>query len=263
MRGVTAATASIAHRGASGHAPENTLAAIALAVEMRCDLVEVDVQRTRDGELVLVHDLDLTRTTDIARRLPRLAGCRVGDLTLAELRGLDAGSWFSPAYAGEQVPTLAEAVDLLQHSDTGLLLELKKPALHPGVEADVAATLRRFPGFRAAASDGRLVVQSFDHGVVRRFADLEPGVPAGLLGRPPVRRLPRLARWASHVNPRHRAASASYVAAVHDAGMDCFVWTVDRPADMARSLDLGVDGVITNHPDRLERTLLSDLVPAA
>lgn len=264
MRVATGTVAHIAHRGASGLAPENTLAAITHAVQLGCDLVEVDVQRTRDRVLVLLHDPDLARTTDVAAVLPGRAPWRVGDLTYHELLRLDAGSWFSSAYAAERIPTLEQAIDLLRRTDTGLLLEVKRPARHPGIEADVAAALARFPGFvRSAAAERRLVVQSFDHGAMRRFSRLRPDVPVGLLGRPPVRRLARVSRWASQVNPSHRVVTQAYVAAVQAVGMECLVWTVDRPDDMRRMLDLGVDGVITNRPDVLARTTSPDLLPAA
>ena len=246
---------TIAHRGASAYAPENTLSAIRQAVELGSDLVEVDVQRTRDGALVLAHDADLTRTTDAPRVLPRRAPWRIADLTYDELLRLDAGSWFSPAYAGEPVPTLDQALDLLTLSDTGLQLEVKQPCLYPGIAADVAAALRSRP-------PPRVVVQSFDHDVARDIAGLAPSVPVGLLGHPPVRRLAAVAEWAWQVNPRHRRATAAYVDAIHAAGLDCLVWTVDRPADMERALALGVDGVITNRPDVLRRVLDGLLVPA-
>ncbi len=237
---------SVAHRGASAYAPENTLSALRAAIELGCDLAEVDVQRTRDGVLVLVHDTDLARTT----------GCRrqVGDLTHRELERLDAGAWFSPAYAGERVPTLEQALDVLGGTGTGLLLEVKQPALHPGIAVDVARALR--------GHEGRVVVQSFDHDVMREFSRLDTGRPVGLLGHPPLRRLPHLARWASSVNPRHGRATASYVEAVHDAGMASYVWTVDRDADIDRALRLGVDGVISNRPDAVQRMVADRLVPA-
>jgi glycerophosphoryl diester phosphodiesterase len=251
----TRPTATIAHRGASGYAPENTLAAIRLAVEQLSDLVEVDVQRTRDGVLVLVHDTDLSRTTDAARVLPDRAPWRVSDLTLDEVRRLDAGSWFAPAYAGEPVPTLEQALDLLVTLGVGLQLEVKHPRLHPGIVGDVARTLQSRPV-------GNVVVQSFDHEAMHDFAHLAPTTPVGLLGHPPVRRLPALASFACQVNPHHRRATAAYVAAVHAAGLECLVWTVDRPADMERALAAGVDGVITNRPDVLESVRGDGLVPA-
>ena len=238
--------AAVAHRGASGHAPENTLAAVRAAVAMGADHVEVDVHRTRDGALVVLHDATASRTTDARTRLPGRAPWRVADLTYDELRLLDAGGWHSPRHAGEPVPLLAEVVDLLAATGTGLLLEVKSPQLYPGIEADLAAEVRGVPG---------LVVQSFDHAAMARFKALAPEVPVGLLGAPPRRRLGRLALWADQVNPRHAGLAASYVDAVHDAGMACQVWTVNQGADMARVLTLGVDGVITNYPDVLARLL--------
>jgi glycerophosphoryl diester phosphodiesterase len=258
-----APTTTIAHRGASAHAPENTLAAVRTAIDLGCDLVEVDVHRTRDGHLVVMHDVGLTRTTDATQALPGHAPWRVGDLTYGELLRLDAGSWFSPAHVGERVPTLAQVIDLLADSDTGLLLEVKEPGRYPGIARDLAAELRERTGYvESAAAAGRLVVQSFNHDVMRTFAGLEPRIPIGLLGHPPQRRLPALAEWASFVNPRHRRATTAYVDAIHAEGMQCLVWTPDSVADIHRGLSLGVDGVITNRPDVLQRMLEDRLVTA-
>ena len=255
---------NVAHRGASAYAPENTLAAVREGIEMKADLIELDVQRSKDGELVLVHDTNLARTTDAEQVFPGRAPWRVSDLTYDEMLRLDAGSWKSAEYAGERIPTLREAVEVIRGSRSGMLLEIKAPSLYPGIEAEVAEDLRRFPGYvdSAVAAD-RLVVQSFDFGSMRTFTDLEPDVPVGLLGTPPVADLEGLATWADQVNPNHRSADAGYVAAVHDAGMECLVWTVDAPADMERALDLGVDGVITNKPDVLDQVMRDRLAPAA
>lgn len=246
---------TIAHRGASAYAPENTLAALRTAIEMHCDLAEVDVQRTRDGVLVLVHDTELGRTTGSNRK--------VADVTYDELARLDAGSWFSPVYAGERIPTLEQALDVLDGTGTGLLIEVKHPGRYPGIAADIARTLHLRRGYvESAVAAGQLVVQSFDHGVMREFARIAPRVPVGLLGHPPLHRLPSLATWATHVNPRHRRATPAYVDAVHAAGMGCLVWTADRAADLQRALACGVDGVITNRPDVLHRVIADQLVPA-
>jgi glycerophosphoryl diester phosphodiesterase len=124
------------------------------------------------------------------------------------------------------------------------------------IEADLHAELRAAPGYLADALwEQRLVVQSFDHVSMRRLKEHAPDVPVGLLGSPPRRRLPELATWADQVNPRHRSVRASYVDAVHDAGLACQVWTVDRATDMLRAAALGVDGVITNRPDVLHGLL--------
>ncbi len=250
---------TIAHRGASAYAPENTLTALRQAVELGAEMVEVDVQRTRDGALVLAHDADLARTTDAARVLPRQAPWRIADLTLAEVKRLDAGAWFSPAYAGKRIPTLHEALDLLATTGTGLQLEVKNSQLYPGIAADVAEALLSRPDYLKSAG---VIVQSFDHDVMRDFAGLGTNVPVGLLGHPPVRRLAAVAEWAAQVNPRHRRTDQPYVDAIHAAGLACLVWTVDRPADMTRVLDLGVEGVISNRPDVLRRVLADRLVAA-
>jgi glycerophosphoryl diester phosphodiesterase len=255
---------TVAHRGASAYAPENTLAAARLGIEMRADLVEVDVQRSSDGALVLFHDTTLARTTDAEEVFPGRAPWRLADFTLAELRQLDAGSWKAPEYAGERIPTLREALAVIRPSRSGLLLELKSPALYPGIEAEIAAAMRAVPGYvESSVRNGRLVVQSFDFASMETYAALEPDVPIGLLGRPAPALLSELATYADQVNPNHRLIDAEYVDAVHDAGLDMLVYTVNEVADMQRSVALGVDGVITDRPDVLERVLREAARPAA
>ena len=129
----------IAHRGASAYAAENTLSAIRAAIGLGADMVEIDVQRSRDGQLVLVHDATLNRTTDVQRKFPRRAPWKVGDFTYAEMCRLDAGSWRSDRDSGERIATLAEAIDLVRGSHAGLVLELKTPQRYPGVASDVVA----------------------------------------------------------------------------------------------------------------------------
>lgn len=240
---------TVAHRGASGQAPENTLSAVRRAVALGADLVEVDVQRTRDGALVLMHDTSLERTSDVRWRRGRRA-VAVQDLSLAQLRRLDVGSWFDAAYAGERVPTLSETIEAVRGTRSGLLLELKAPHLHPGIVADLADLLTQE---HALVDNGRITVQSFDVAAVKELATRLPAVRIGVLGRPPRAHLPALASWAHQVNPRLRGTDAAYVAAVQEAGLQCLVWTVNRTVAMRRALAFGVDGVITNHPEVLHQ----------
>ncbi|WP_256863055.1 glycerophosphodiester phosphodiesterase family protein [Microbispora sp. GKU 823] len=195
---------------ASAYAPENTVAAFDLARDQGADMFELDVQETRDHHLVLMHDTTLGRTTDAEEVFPGRAPWRVGDLTLAEIRKLDAGSWFSRKYAGEAVPTLGEALRAMRGSGLGLLLEIKEPRLYPGIEARVAEEIGRDPAWR-----GRVVVQSFDWDSMRRFHRLMPGVPIGLLGTPQVADLPGLARFADQINPPYADVTEEYVRRVH------------------------------------------------
>lgn len=244
----------VAHRGASGEAPENTLSAVRRAIARDADAVEVDVQRTKDGALVLLHDTTLVRTTDVARVFPHRKPWLLQDFTLDEVRRLDAGSWWSQQYAGEVVPTLEQVVDVVRSSRTGLLIEMKATSLHPGLAADVAGTLGSIPGYvDAAVTRGRLVVQSFDHGAARQHKHLQPSVPVGALGTPMRAELGAFATWADEVNPAHWSVGRHFVDAVHRHGMRCQLWTVNKRAQMLRALDLGADGVITNHPAQLRR----------
>ncbi|GAA3952605.1 hydrolase [Actinomadura viridis] len=247
-----AQVANVAHRGASAYAPENTIAAFRLARAQRADMFELDVQETKDHQLILMHDTTLARTTDVESVYPDRAPWPVSAFTLAEIRKLDAGSWFGAKYAGERVPTLAEALRSMRGSGLGLLLEVKAPSLYPGIEGRIAAELRRHPSWlRPDPSERLLVVQSFDFDSMRRFHAIMPRVPVGLLGTPAVEDLPELAGFADQINPNHGALTAEYVQRVHRLRMEVFTWTVDDPAAMRRVIGLGVDGVITNKPDVL------------
>jgi len=249
----------VAHRGASAFVQENTLSSFRRAIVVGADLLELDVQRTRDGELVIMHDTSVNRTTDARLALPGRAPWHVGDLTFDELRGLDVGGWKSLRFAGERIPTLAEVIALIEHSPTGMLLELKSPELYPGIEAEVAVQMKAFGGYvDRGVADSRLVVESFDLASLRTYRDLEPTVPVGVLGSPRAASLPELATWADQVNPDHRAIDAGYVAEIHRVGMRCLTWTVNRDAAMRRAIDLGVDGIITNRPDLLRAVLTDD-----
>jgi glycerophosphoryl diester phosphodiesterase len=248
---------NVAHRGASGDHPENTLAAIRGALALGVDSIELDVQRSRDGALVLVHDTTLTRTTDAKLLYPRRAPWNVADFDYDELLRLDAGAWKGPFFAGERIPTVEQAIDLVSTSKTGLLLELKAPALYPGIVTDLVRTLRGAPGFLdRAVAERRLVVESFDFAAMKAHKTRAPEVPVGLLGTPARANLPALGTWADQVNPPHWAVDPRYVDEVHRHGMGCLAWTVNRTSAMRRALDLGVDGIITNEPARLAGALL-------
>jgi glycerophosphoryl diester phosphodiesterase len=231
-----------AHRGASALAPENTLAAFDRAAGV-ADFVELDVQRCATGELVVVHDATLDRTTDVESVFPDRPPWTVGNFTLTELKRLDAGSWFSAEFADERIPTLAEVLDFLRDRELGVLLEAKSPP--PGSAEQIAAELLQH---RWIVRE-RLVVQSFDEDFVREFRTVFPRVTLGLLGAPTD--LEPWVRIVDQINPHHVELPQSYVDLVHAAGLAVNPWTVDEPADIKRIVDLGVDGIITNTPDRI------------
>jgi glycerophosphoryl diester phosphodiesterase len=249
---------NVAHRGASDEAPENTLAAIRRAIGLGAHMVEVDVQRSRDGALVLLHDTTLVRTTNVREVFPGRAPWRVADFTFDELRRLDAGSWKDRSFAGERIPSLTEALEVIHAGRSGLLLELKAPDLYPGVVSDVVSAMGGLPGYvDSAVAAGRLVVQSFSFAAMKEHKTQAPEIPVGLLGAPSRANLPALATWADQVNPSHLSVDRAYVDEVHRLGMSCLVWTVNHSYLMRRALRAGVDGVITNRPAALRGLLLA------
>ncbi|MFE7899652.1 glycerophosphodiester phosphodiesterase [Streptomyces sp. NPDC057424] len=251
----------IAHRGASAYAPENTLAAVDRAAELGIRWLENDVQRTRDGELVVIHDDNLRRTTDAEEVFPGRAPWKVKDFTAAEIARLDAGSWFGPAYAGARVPTLAQFLRRLERHHQKLLLEVKNPELYPGIERQTLKVLSNEGWLDRSHLAGRLIVQSFRADSVRTVHELKPGVKTGLLGTPPVSDLLGYAEFADQINPSHSSLSPAYVSSVqafdgpHGRPMEVFAWTVDDTRTARRIAGYGVDGIITNKPDVVRKAV--------
>ncbi|GGK02165.1 hydrolase [Streptomyces camponoticapitis] len=245
----------IAHRGASAYAPENTLAAVDKAEELGIDWVENDVQRTKDGQLVVLHDTDLKRTTDAEQVFPDRAPWNVKDFTAAEIARLDAGSWFGAEWAGARVPTLKGYLDAVEDNRQKLLLEIKAPELYPGIEKDILRVLRAEGWLDRAHVRNKLVIQSFGADSVKAVHEQRPDVTTGFLGAPAVADLPSYAKFTDQINPTHSTLTAEYVAAVHrlkgahGKRLQVSTWTVNDAAGALRVAGFGVDGIITNNPD--------------
>jgi glycerophosphoryl diester phosphodiesterase len=223
----------IAHRGASGQRPENTLPAYELAVEQGADMIEIDLHRTRDAALVVTHDEELAG----------LGGTgEIADASLAEVRALDAGD-------GERVPTLDEVLDRFGRR-IPFNLEIKRGTRgdYAGIEAAALAALER----RGLVE--RTLFSSFYDPVLRRLRELSGRARIGLLisRRYPDGALQRArALGAEALHPERPLVTPELVKAAHGEGLAVYVFTVDDPADMARLLALGVDGIFTNFPERL------------
>lgn len=219
----------IGHRGAAGHAPENTLAAIQKGIELGVDFVEIDVRCTADGILVALHDSSVNRTTNGKGPIDRLS--------LRDVKALDAGN-------GECVPTLEEVLNVVS-GQTGLILELKvKGAAQKTVEAVQQA------GFKEP-----VIYASFLHeelGIIRSI-DAEASLMA-LFGRLPQASVARAMKYSpSHVGLRHDTVTRRLVEAFHDEGLLVFVYTTDTTREIQRAISAGVDGIISNVPERLRR----------
>jgi glycerophosphoryl diester phosphodiesterase len=186
----------VAHRGASAYAPEHTLAAYRLAIEMRADYVEQDLAVTKDGVLICLHDASLERTTNVEELFPDRSmtisiegqtrkAWVANDFTLAEIKRLDAGSWFDKKFAGEKVPTFDEAIALVR-GKAGIFPELKTPEIYAGrdikFEEMVAAALDKH-GLRGPKADPKtpVILQTFGQASARKLAQIKIGVPVVLL----------------------------------------------------------------------------------
>jgi glycerophosphoryl diester phosphodiesterase len=256
----------VGHRGASGYAPETTIASYRMAIQMGADFVETDVHRSRDGILVAIHDADVSRTTN--------GKGFVADHTLAELKALDAGSWFNkafperarPDYIGLQVPALQEVMDLVQESNAGLFIEIKEPERYQQLAVShQLSAISRQPDLESALISlihsspmkNRAHVLSFSADSLRKIKGLDASVPTVfLVAKPnenPVQATLDIS--ANELGILHTRATPALVEEAHRSGILISVWTVDQPEDMKRMIALGVDRITTNYPDRLIRLL--------
>ncbi|MET9295934.1 glycerophosphodiester phosphodiesterase family protein [Streptomyces sp. NPDC003077] len=251
----------VAHRGASAYAPENTIAAVDAAERLGIEWVENDVQRTKDGELIIMHDTTLDRTTNVEQVFPDRAPWKISDFTLDEIEKLDAGSWFDPKFAGERVPTLEEYMEAVEDNDQKLLMELKSPELYPGVERQALRELRNQGWLDRHHVKHRLIIQSFNADSVKKVHELRPDIKTGFLGTPAVADLPAYAKFSDQINPQYNSATPAYVKAVHAVRgahgrpLEVFTWTVDSAATAVKVAKAGVDGIISNKPDVIRDAL--------
>lgn len=236
---------NVAHRGASGHAPENTMSAFQKGVDMKADYIEIDVQMSKDGELVIMHDTTVDRTTN--------GTGAVKDLTLEEMKQLDAGSWFSEKFAGEKIPTFEEVLNEFR-GKTGILIELKSPERYPGIEEKVAKALIERNMHKP--SNKKIVIQSFHHESIKTSKELLPLLPHGVLlggGWAGVtdEQLADFAAYADYFNPTISIVTPELIDRVHAVGMKIYPYTSRSQEQAYELFSLNVDGIITDYPEHV------------
>lgn len=274
----------IAHRGASQDAPENTLAAFRLARDMGADWFELDCHLTRDGEVVVIHDSELERTTGDKGI--------VEDSDLAYIKGLDAGNWKNPKYAGERIPTFAESLDFAKGT-IGVYVEIKNSAddtalmqqilqetdsctvmtpdcsrkIMAAIEANgtrnLELTRKTIAQIRERGMERDIVIQSFSP-IICAIAKIEaPEMRIEALSGVKVDEHDMwelVTRWLflldlDGLNISHESMTPGRMATIKQSGKSVAVWTVDDPEIMKRAVSLGADAIITNCPDRALRAL--------
>jgi glycerophosphoryl diester phosphodiesterase len=228
----------IAHRGASGHAPENTLAAFRQAVALGATFIETDLQLTRDARFVAIHDDTVNRTTN--------GQGAVHDLTLPDVRKLDAGSWFGSEFAGERVPTLEEILEFSKKHDVVFYLELKPGGSWGGEHALIGA-------LRESGEIPRSVVISFDAGILASIRKIEPTLMTGLLydGQVDDPLDKAIEIGARQVAVRGDLVTPWMLGQARRRDLQVVCWTVNHPAHMRKLVAAGVDGIMSDYPDRL------------
>ncbi|MCI0622223.1 MAG: glycerophosphodiester phosphodiesterase [Acidobacteria bacterium] len=235
----------VAHRGASGYAPENTMAAYRLAVELGANFIEADLHLSRDAKFVALHDTSLRRTTNGHEN--------VHDFTLAELRQLDAGTWFSPAFTGELIPTLEEILVFSREADVTFYLEIKVSGIW-GTEHALVAALSE------ANMVERVVVLSFDLSTLLELRKRNAALMTGyLVDWPYPDMVERAVRaGARQLAPRGDLVRPALIEQARGADLQVVTWTVNEPTQMRELAAMGVHGIMTDYPDRLREVLRAE-----
>ncbi|RDU37746.1 glycerophosphodiester phosphodiesterase [Neobacillus piezotolerans] len=247
----------IGHRGASAYAPEHTIASYELAHLLGADYLEIDLQMTKDGHLIAMHDKTVDRTTS--------GTGPAGSFTLEEIKRLDVGSFFNrlhpenarPEFENVRVPTLEE---IFKHFGTSAnyYIETKSPDEYPGMEDKLIELARKYSVIRN--EDGKypgLILQSFSSKSLKRIHELDPEIPLIQLKKYKEqaslseKEARMIGRYAAGIGPNFEMISEDYVKKAHEAGLAVHPYTIDSEQEMKKALEFGVDGAFTNYPNRL------------
>lgn len=246
---------TIAHRGASGYAPENTLPAFELAMEMNTDAIELDIHLTKDQIPVVIHDETVNRTTD--------GKGYVKNMTLEQIKQLDAGSWFNTmypmfardSYGGTKVPTLDEVFETLG-KDTNYIVEIKEPTPNSNIEALLNEAIIKYD------LEHEVAVHSFSAASLRKLHRINPEIQLYQLiwndyaaTRVSETYLKTVKSYAVGISPNFQGISRAYVAQVKNFGLKVMPYTVNYQVNMDKAYLWGVDGVYTNFPDRFREVI--------
>jgi glycerophosphoryl diester phosphodiesterase len=252
---------NVAHRGASGYAPEHTILSYELGERMKGNYIEVDLQMTKDGELVALHDVTVDRTTN--------GTGLVKEKTLHEIKALDAGSWFNekyPEYAkseyvGLEVPTLGEVFESFG-SGANYYIETKSPNVYPGMEEKLLELLDKYNLTGVNGRSSHVIIQSFSPESLKKIHELNSTIPLVQLisySTPAVvtdAELELIKEYATGVGMNFSRIDEDYVSKVREHGLLIHPYTVNTKEDMRQALEWGVTGLFTNFPDRFDEAII-------
>ena len=260
---------NVGHRGASGYAPEHTIPAYDLALKMGADYIEQDLQLTRDGVLVVLHDETLDRTArPTAESAPGDCTGLVREKTLAQIKTCDVGTWFNeaypqyaqPEYVGLRIPTLEEVFQKYRKR-TNYYIETKSPESAPGMEEELLRLMDEYKLTKPAADRWQVLIQSFSPASLQKIHALDPSLPLIQLfsssetSETIQAKLDATATYAVGIGPSKSDVDKPLVDAAHARCLDVHPYTVNETSEMEQLISIGVDGMFTNFPDRLEEVL--------
>lgn len=242
---------NVSHRGASAYAPEHTIMSYEMGEKMHGDYIEIDLQMTKDGQLIAMHDVTLDRTTN--------GTGLVKDFTLEEIKELDAGSWFNekypqfsnPAYEGLKVPTLEEVFKKFGKNES-YYIETKSPDVYPGMEKELLRLVEKYD-----INKDKLLVQSFSAQSLKLMHELDPSIKLVQLISYRTNaaitddEIQEIQQYAMGIGPNHTYLNQEYVQKVVNSGLELHPYTVNEKERMQQLIDWGVTGMFTNHPDLL------------
>lgn len=251
---------NVAHRGASGHAPEHTLLAYEMGEEMKGHYIEIDLQMTKDGTLIAMHDTTVDRTTD--------GTGFVKDMMIEDIKELDAGSWFNERYpeiareeyVGLEVPTLEEVFQTFGRG-ANYYIETKSPDVYPGMEEELLHLLDEYNLTGVNGRSSKVIIQSFSQESLLKIHEMNPNVPlVQLLSRPQLgegaqAELDTIKEYAIGVGPSFSRINEEYVQLVRENGLHIHPYTINTKEQLRQALEWGVTGAFTNYPDRLNEVI--------
>lgn len=237
-------TVNYAHRGASGYYPENTMLSFEKAIELGCNGIETDVQLTKDGVLILIHDEKINRTTN--------GTGWIKDYSCKKLSKLDAGSWLSKEFTEERIPTAEELISLVKNKDIIINFELKNSIVpYEGMEEKILSLIYKHN------MQHKVVLSSFNHYSMAKCREISKEIKTGILYAEGLYRPYAYAKTlgANAIHPSYQVINEEVVRESQEAGIDVNIYTVNDEKHMRHFLNMKVDGIITNFPDKLHRIL--------
>lgn len=237
----------VAHRGVPSLIPENTIASYKYALSLNIDMLEIDIHRTKDGKLIIMHDPTTERTT--------LKKGVIKDLTYDELLKYDIGKWKGKQFIGARIPLLQEVLQLIKSTDTKLLIEVKQPDKYPHIEEELLNEI-----IKIGINLDRIIIQSFDRNSVKKVRELNKDIELGVLISKRHRfirndTIQKISEYAQYLNPNYKILTKRLVKNMHRHGLKTLPYTVNDYHNFERMIEIGVDGVITDYPQSLSEWL--------